>query len=233
MPGGIFLSTPGIPITLACKSNAGGKEISPPFFYLLTPRLFFESFKPSEEIQPKIHMKTINHSQLLELVKNQSGAKPVGFTALTDAKARKTGNPFGLIYKQIRAVGFVGADYQKAVQREASRQNVNGESFQADSLPWGEWLVPNKVISHKGSLYLRTQTTPGQRKRQAARLLAYRGADGRFLSPDAVKPFLPPANDSAKQSAIGLEGKVMVRTYAFASLQKVRINGRTYQVKAD
>lgn len=177
-------------------------------------------------------MQTINHSQLLELVKSQNGAKPVGFTALTDAKARKTGNPFGQVFKQVRAVGFVGASYERAVKREATRQDADGESFQADSLPWGEWLVPHKVISHKGNLYLRTQTTPGQRKRQPARLLAYRGEDGRFLSPDAVKPFLPVANDSAKQSSIGLDGKVMVRTYAFASLQRVRIGGRTYQVKA-
>ena len=177
-------------------------------------------------------MKTINHAELLELVKRQNGAKPIGFTALTDAKARKTGNPFGKILKHVRAVGFVGADYQGAVQREASRQGADGSEFKADSLTWGNWLVRNKVIEHKDGLYLRTQTTPGQRKRQPARLLAYRGDDGKFLSPDAVKPFLPPASDSAKQSAIGLDEKVMVRTYSFSSLQKVRIGGRTYQVKA-
>lgn len=190
-------------------------------------------------------MKTLNHNQLAELIANTSGAVIVGLLALTDTKARKTGmtndrhglrmvaNPFGTIFKQVRAVGFCGADYTNAVKREAIRQDTGADTFQGNVLPWGEWLVPNKVITHYGTLYLRTQTTPNQRRNQPAKLLCYRDATGKFLARDDVKPFLPERKESAKQQAHGLHDTVWVRVYRFDSLQRVRILGQTYLIKSN
>jgi hypothetical protein len=176
-------------------------------------------------------MKTITHKQLVEKLQNSKGAVIVGIEALTDAKPLKTGNPFDGINKQVRAVGFVGANYAKAVQREGERQGAEGAAeFVAESRPWGEWVVPSKVATHKGEFYLRTQSTPGQRERQPARLLAYRDNAGKFLSPDEVKPFLPKRAESAKQASAGLAEKVNVREYKFSSLLKVRIGGETFKV---
>lgn len=158
------------------------------------------------------------------------GARPVGIVADVDAKARKTGNPFGSVSKRVRVVGFVGADYQSAVKNEAARQGTDGKAFKAESLPWGEWVpgFENRVIRHNGKLYLRTQSTPGQRNRQPARVLAYRGEDGRFLSRDDIKPFLPRERESAKQQATaGLSRTVHVRTYSFEGIRALRIGGKT------
>lgn len=174
-------------------------------------------------------MKTISQNQLLEIIRDSKGALIVGLLTLTDAKARKTNNPFGQIFKQVRSVGFVGADYQKAVERESGRQLTNSNDFQSESLPWGEWLILNKVIIHKGEFYLRTQTTPNQRRKQAAKVLNYRDAGGKFLSFESIKNFLPPVYESAKQQdEAGLDKTVWVRTYKFSSIQKIRINGQTF-----
>ena len=183
-------------------------------------------------------MKTLTHSQFIQILQTRQGAAIVGIEALTDAKARKTGNPHGAIFKHVRAVGFVGADYEKAVQREGARQDApEAASFEAQSLPWGEWHLAGKVISHKGAFYLRTQSTPGQRNRQPARLLSYRNATGQFLSREAVKPYLPAPSVSARQASVGISGdareQVAVRTYAFSSIRKVRVNGETFELKAD
>lgn len=191
-------------------------------------------------------MQKLTHSQFIGLLNAHAGAAIVGIEALTDAKAlakRKdtlAPNPFPerTVLKHIRAVGFVGADYGAAVVREGERQGADASSFVADKLPWGEWHTPGKVISHKGGYYLRTQTTPGQRERQAAKLLGYRDAQGRFLAHDDVKPFLPAPTVSRKQTAVGVgEGdakrQVMVRTYAFDSIRKVRVNGKTFALVAD
>lgn len=157
----------------------------------------------------------------------------VGLLALTDSRARKTGNPYGTIYKQVRAVGFVGADYELAVNREAIRQEQSA-TFQGESLPWGQWLIPHKVIQHNGKLYLRTQTTPGNRQRQAAKVICYRDTNGKFLARDDVKPFLPVVRESAKQqNETGIDKTVWVRTYAFDSIQKIRIAGTTYKLVPD
>lgn len=187
-------------------------------------------------------MNTLTHSAFISILNAHKGAAIVGLSALTDAKARKTGNPFpnATVFKDLRAVGFVGADYGKAVQREGERQgSAEAATFEAKPLPWGAWVegMEGKVIAHKGAHYLRTQTTPGQRKRQPARLIGYRDTEGRFLSPDAVKPFLPAPTVSKRQADAGLgesaSEQIMVRTYAFASIRKVRVNGRTFALVPD
>lgn len=177
-------------------------------------------------------MKKITHKELASLLASVPGAMPVGIDAETDAKARKTGNPYGTIKKRIRAVGFVGADYVTGLVREGARQGVDATEFQVDSLPWGEWLTVDKVIVHKGAFYLRTQTSPGQRNRQPAKVLAYLGENGETLTKEQVDPFLPRETVSAKQAAIGIDAakQVKVRTYAFASLRKVRVAGQSFVV---
>lgn len=178
-------------------------------------------------------MAKMTYSELVARV-SRPGAVMVGLSTLTDAKARKTGNPFGTVFKQSRGVGIVGADYQSAVRREGERQGAeNAQAFRAESRPWGEWLVPSKVATHKGKLYLRTQSAPRQRKTSPWKVNAYRDASGKFLSPETVKPFLPEKSDSARQSAVGLDAKVEVREFCFDSIQKVRIDGKTFELVAD
>lgn len=179
-------------------------------------------------------MKLLTQKEIVHLITNLSGAKPIGIEAETDAKARKTGNPFGVILKRSRSVGFVGARYGSAVERQQLREG-EAPDFDAAPLPWGNWLVPNKLIEHKGKLYLRTQTAPGQRERQSAKVLSYRGESGQFLSKEDVKPFLPEKQFSVKQEAAGLvkEKQIEVRNFALDNILKLRIGGRTYGVKKD
>lgn len=177
-------------------------------------------------------MKTITHKELVASVASKAGAMPVGIVATVDAKLLKTGNPFGNVSKRVRAVGFVGAKYGASVAREGERQGVDASTFEASTLPWGQWLIPNKVIAHKGAMYLRTQSTPGQRQRQPAKVLAYVGSNGGKLTHEQVFPFLPAKSVSAKQVEAGLDAskQVDVRTYAFASIERVRLNGCTYRL---
>jgi hypothetical protein len=173
----------------------------------------------------------ISHKELVEKLSKAQGAVIVGLLALTDARALKTGNPFGKIFKQFRSVGFCGANYQTAVEREANRQGSNAKEFESEKLPWGSWLIPHKIISHKNELYLRTQTTPGNRRKQPVRMLAYRDDTGKFLSREEVKPFLPKATESAKQQdEAGLSETIWVRTYKLNSIQKIRIFGKTFEL---
>jgi len=176
----------------------------------------------------------MNYSTLVSILAMAKGANIVGIEALTDAKARKTNNPFGQIFKHVRAVGFTGADYETAVVNEGLRQDKES-SFTSEPLPWGVWHIDGKVISHKGEFYLRLQTTSGQRNRQPAKVLSYRGQNGQFLSYDSIKDFLPKKRESAKQVAAGLkpESEIMVRTYKFASIKKLRIFGQSFNLIPD
>lgn len=197
----------------------------------------------------KIQVKTLSHSQLVELLKNKGGAFPVGLRATTDAKLSKfakgegrndvSANPFANVSKDVRAVGFVGASYEKAVQREGVvRQGMmDADAFKGAPRSWGVWVTgcESKVACHKGRFYLRTQTTPGMRKRQPAKVLCYKDASGRVLSKDDVAPYLPAKSVSAKQASVGMDApnQVDVREYAFDSITVLRIAGRTYRLVPD
>lgn len=175
-------------------------------------------------------METLTYSQLIEKLSGK-GARIVGIEAVTDARARKTGNPHGTITKKSRSVGFVGANYENAVKREGERQGAEkSNEFSSEGLPWGSWHLPGKVIEHKGEFYLRAQNTPGQRKRQPAKVLEYRAENGAKLTFDQVKSFLPEKKTSEKQAVIGLTDDVRVNNYKFSSIQKIRIGGMTYQL---
>jgi hypothetical protein len=94
--------------------------------------------------------------------------------------------------------------------------------------------VRNKVIQHKGALYLRMQTTPGQREAQPATVHAYRDNAGHYLSPDMVKPFLPaPRAVSHTQEAVGLTEGVDVRTFKFENISRVRMGGEQFALVPD
>ncbi|RTL00395.1 MAG: hypothetical protein EKK57_07280 [Proteobacteria bacterium] len=183
-------------------------------------------------------MKKISHTELIELVKNSPGAFPVGILSETDARAKKTGNPYGEIRKRVYCVGFVGANYEASVNREAGRQGGDGTgSFVAKPRQWGEWLpgLESKVATHKGRLYLRTQSTPGQREKQKAEVLFYRGQNGQFLRHRDVAPFLPAKSVSSRQLTVGVGSdaqaeQIDVREYAFDNILRIRHKGETFEV---
>ena len=81
------------------------------------------------------------------------GATFFTVTTLTVPKMNKRGNPFfGRVLKfAVRNCQF-GYDYENAVNNRLEKEGKE-RSFKADSLPWGVWVEPNKIISHKGNLY--------------------------------------------------------------------------------
>lgn len=176
-------------------------------------------------------MKTLTHSELKETLAKILGTAIVGLLTYSDAKAKKTGNKFGTIFKRVRSVGFTGADYGAAVNREMERQTVlTVATFEPSTLPWGQWEIQNKVISHNGKLYLRTESTPGNRRVQPARVLSYHTADGKYISKEEIRAFLPESKESSRQQSFGLNKTVWVRTWAFDSIKKIRINGETFEL---
>lgn len=58
------------------------------------------------------------------------------------------------VIKYTEKVVQIGANYQSAVNRHYDNEGIDG-TFTAEKLPWGEWLVVDKVISHKGKTYYR------------------------------------------------------------------------------
>jgi len=189
-------------------------------------------------VHPSLAMKTlkITESQLAEMLENHKGLAIVGIDALTDARARKTGNPFEKVEKLSRFVGFVGMDYSRAVNRELESQGRE-TSFEAKPLQWGEWMkdkdgkISRKIITHKGKLYFATTSNRKIRLKKKVKVQFY--ADGLPVDKETIAAFLPAKRVSERQSDAGLEdGSVQVerRTFAFSSAKRIRFNGKNYSI---
>lgn len=58
------------------------------------------------------------------------------------------------VTKYTRKMVQLAYSYESAVNRHRIAEGLAND-FVAETLPWGEWLIPNKVITHKGKYYLR------------------------------------------------------------------------------
>ena len=83
-----------------------------------------------------------------------SGCKIATITTKTIVKVPKkyglSGEVTKITHKQVQ----VGYSYQNAVNNRLEREGKDAD-FVSEPLPWGEWLIPNKLITHKGSIYFR------------------------------------------------------------------------------
>ncbi len=179
-------------------------------------------------------MKTITHPQLRDLIASTKGNQFVQVLSKTDSKARKTGNPYGTIYKVSAASVSVGTDYEAAVNRVAAKEgNENAGTFQAAPIWGGKGVheIPNKIIQHvdSGKRYLYCQTSEAQITAFPP-TVEYVDALGNSLTYDQVKDFLPTKTPSAKQAAFGNENERNVRMIAFESLRAIAIGGEVYTV---
>ncbi len=151
------------------------------------------------------------------------GAQPITFTALINAKARKTGNPFGEVFKLSRVNAFTSFDYEGSVNRQQVREGGEGD-FAAQARKWGERVGPS-LVENKGEFYLvaKVQTT------QKPVYLVRRNG---FLTPIArelVAPYLPAKRSSAE--AQGVEKEIVYRNYALRNLVSLVMGGESLRVR--
>lgn len=142
---------------------------------------------------------------------------------LTTPAMNKKNNPyFGRVTKLMRQTAQWGYNYSNGVNNRLEKMGVEG-AFTAQPLSWGEWVVANKVIEHKGEYYLRfyrTDNTPIE----VAYLL-----DGRLATAEETKDILSFCKDkgeSKAQAEAGLaEHQVKPMTIKVSSLVRVVANG--------
>jgi len=175
---------------------------------------------------------TITRQRLRELLANVNHATPVGFIALTDANARKTGNPFGRVFSLTKVNAFVGADYEASVNRRREKEGILA-AFQASSRANGtERLGPalaRKIVNGEERFYLPAQI---QHSRPPLYLVNRPHGLGRTIlaaiPKDRVAPFLPSPRTLTNQ---GVAQPVVYRDYALSSITRINIDGQTYRVR--
>lgn len=175
-------------------------------------------------------MKTINHASLLNLLLNLKGATIVSITTATNPKMNKRGNPLAnedVVKMSYRKNYQFGYNYENGVNNRLDAQGCEA-SFKAESLAWGEWLVPNKVIVHKGEYYGRFYRMANS---EEINTYLVNGRNASASEVETIKTFTPKHSGSNRQAEAGLvEHQVEPMAIKFASIETICVNGETYKV---
>lgn len=170
---------------------------------------------------------TISVKEFVNLVSERPGALLLSFTTYTDTRARKTGNPFGKIWKRSRMNVMVNFHYNEGVRRRLEREGKNPDDF-TPAESWHQAVLDSKgrmtpFAMHKseGTLYVRCMhiATVGEPR--------FYDDAGKELDYAAVKPFLPEKSSYANQ---GLDTPLVFLTLKLASVKEVTIDGVDYVV---
>ena len=164
--------------------------------------------------------KTLSSNQLVSLLTNKLGTLIIGLKTITSPEVKK-GGPSDLLKVSTGKI-ILGASYQNAVRAQG------GEGFESAPLPWGEWLVTRKIITHKGELYL------AHVRRNSPPLHSFFFSGGYILPVEKVAPFLRNPGENQRQAAVGVTGKKQVafRTIKFSSIKTIKYKGEIFEFVA-
>jgi hypothetical protein len=170
----------------------------------------------------------ISEADLVALLSSLRGSKFLTITSRTDARLKKTGNPYGTVYKVSKVNICVNFQYEAGVRRRLEKEGKNpddfvrGESWHTAVKSEDGFLTP--LCSHKqtGAVYLRCQrlATIGEP--------VYFTQDGVEVTREEIAEWLPKQSEYANQ---GLEAPLIFLTYALSSIVEVVAEGETYTVQ--
>jgi len=182
-----------------------------------------------------VKTKTVSLTQLTNILGAVTHAQPISFTALTDARPRKTNLPFASVQKLTKVSAFTGTDYTAAVNRQMTREgNGDAPAFAAQERAWGNRISPalvSKLDEKTGQVrfYL-----PAQIQR-ASKPLYLVPKSGRLTAvpKEAVAPWLPKDKTPEVAAAQGVEKAIIYRDYSLSSLTTLTLDGQRYRIRQE
>lgn len=166
-------------------------------------------------------MKTqISKAELQNILESINGETTITLVTKGEAKLNKTDNPFyekqgrtwvakDIVEKISTSEYAFGGSYEERVNEALVADGSVGD-FKTASLPWGEWIVEGKTISHNGKVYARCYIVEGTSNVVSVEYTV-NGKPATEKQIEAIKQFTPEKKQSAKQEAAGLErGKQVI-----------------------
>ena len=172
--------------------------------------------------------KIITQNQAVAMIRdNVKGTTFVSIDTSTDPDMPKTNNPFWdkanktwNIRKLNTVTGAIGADYERAVNRIANKENKDDR--EAKPRAWGTLTADRLFVEHKGGFYLQVKVENGGKP-------TYVHADtGEAIDKETIKPFLKEKVKSSTQA--DLDGEVIIRDFKMASIKSMRFMGESYTI---
>ena len=131
-----------------------------------------------------------------------------------------------VVTKLVRTDIQVNFSYEKAVNNRLAKQG-NERCFEAEDLKWGEWEIPNKVITYKGARYLRYYVPAN------ADISSVWFVNGKIATAEEfakIMAYLQSKDKTShKQAKAGLvDNQVVTRSIKFDSILRLTMNGEEW-----
>jgi hypothetical protein len=137
---------------------------------------------------------------------------------LTDARAKKTGNPYGKILKKTKLLANIGFHYKNSLNNQAKRE---GKEIDFDIKPrrWGVRMENTPLVKHNDKYYL-------EYKAENVQSVEYYTEQGEELTKEQVQEFLPKKSTSSTQRE--LTKKIILRDVAIENILSLRISQKVF-----
>lgn len=168
----------------------------------------------------------VTEADLIALLSGYRGAKILALTTETDARLKKTGNPYDGVVKVSRINVMVNFHYDSGVLRQLAAEGKSaddfkrGESWHVPVLTEEGFLTPFCQNPKTGELYLRVRVLGRGETR-------YFTKGGQELTHADVEAWLPKESGYKNQ---GCESVLEFKVYKLASVLEVGVDGRNYAV---
>lgn len=155
---------------------------------------------------------------IIDLLINFNGTSFVGLTTLTDARAKKTGNPYGKILKKTKLLANIGFHYKNSLNNQAKRE---GKEIDFDIKPrrWGVRMENAPLVKHNDKYYL-------EYKAENVQSVVYYTEQGKELTKEQVQEFLPKKSTSSTQRE--LTKKIILRDVNIENILSLRISKKVF-----
>lgn len=166
---------------------------------------------------------------LVEFIKTIKGCKIASIKYVSEVKIPKKYGIVGIVEKSVEKQVQVNYCYENAVNNRLEKQGDERE-FVAQSLPWGQWVEGqvNKLIEHKGELYLRVYSVNSGTKVKVEYFVDGVAATDEQIA--IIKEYEQSKNKvSATQAEMGLvENQVKPSSVKVRNITMFRVGGETY-----
>lgn len=161
----------------------------------------------------------LNLMKIIEKKVPNGGVTFAGLTTYTEVKllGGKKNPHQGRVTKRTIANVMLGANYETMVQRRLYKEGEVGLEFEVDDRKWGTRIGKSCFITHNEGLYLECIF------KSVTSVIYY--LDGVEVDKETIQGIRP--TQEAEQG--GLEDKVILRTYAAVSIERITIGGETFE----
>lgn len=175
----------------------------------------------------------INESEFIAIIANLKGCQFATIAYSSDAVSNNKklqGGKKNPYYNRVVTIteiasAQIGKNYENAVNNRTAERD-----FEAEALPWGEWIRPNYLIGHKGATYLRAYKCKTTKTSKKFYLDGKAVTDGKVEK--EIQANFREHSESKRQSDAGIAVEDQVKPFNVnvTNIVFATINGTTYQV---